>query len=222
MMYALYQPTLLLLLAAISLVAASALPETLEPRTCSKLILPTNFYGITTAAPNATLEYGPYPPPTDPFFNFQVSQASDGAQGLSEESDLIATYTGLPCKPYRSFTLEFFFDPVSDYGYSGNNTRVDIWRVDGDIPRDQNGKGTPTWNNMGHGLIFVGRFKMPASEAEQVRKVFRVGGFACKKEVSFRVSIANDFPLPPESGWVSYPQEYAGATDTGLRIRYSC
>ncbi|KAL9126729.1 MAG: hypothetical protein Q9217_004256 [Psora testacea] len=220
-MHTLFKPTLLLLLTAISLAAASALPETFEPRTCSKLILPTNFYGISSTALDTTSDYGPYKPPSDPYFNFRVSQTSDGAQGLSEESDVIATYTGLACKSSQSYTLEFFFDPISDYGYSGN-TRVDIWRVNGNIPRDINGKGTPTWNKMkNYALIYVGGFKMPASEAEQVKKVFQVGGFACKSEVSFRVSIAND-SVPPKSGSVSYPQEYAGATETGLRIRYSC
>ncbi|KAL9103781.1 MAG: hypothetical protein Q9163_001190 [Psora crenata] len=209
-MHALFKPTLLRHLTAISLAAAaaaSAIPETLESRTCSKLILPTNFYGISTTALDTTFDYGPHQPPSDPYFDFEVSQTSDGAQGLSEESDVIATYTGLPCGSSRFFTLEFFFDPISDYGYSGN-TRVDIWRVDGKIPRDHNGKGTPTWNAMkNYALIYVGGFKMPASEAEQVRKVFQVGGFACNtEEVSFRVSIANnnDSGSPPETGSVSW------------------
>jgi len=221
MMHTLFKPTLLLPLTAISLAAASAPAETFEPRSCSKLILPTNFYGISTTALDTTFDYGPHKPSTDPFFEFRVSQTSDAAQGLSEESDLIATYTGLPCQSSRPFTLEFFFDPISDYGYSGN-TRVDIWYVNGDIPRDSTGKGTPTWNKMkNYALSHVGGFKMPGSEAEQVRKVFQVGGFACKKEISFRVSITNN-PAPPKSGSVSYYQEYGGATDTGLRIRYPC
>ena len=218
-MHALLKPTLLLTAATLS--AASVLPATLEPRTCSKLILPTNFYGISTRALDTTFDYGPFKPPQDPFFEFRVSQTSDGAQGLSEESDVIATYTNLPCKPSQLYSLEFFFDPISDYSY-GDNTRVDIWRVDGNIPRDSSGKGTPTWNKLkNYALIRVGGFKAPGSEAEQVRKVFQIGGFDCKKEVSFRVSITNS-PAPPKSGSVSYPQEYAGAKDTGLRIRYSC
>lgn len=200
---------------------ASAVCGALEPRTCSKLILPKNFYGISTTALDTTFDYGPEKPPAEPFFNFQVSQTSDGAQGLSEESDLIATYTGLSCKSSQSYTLEFFFDPISDYSFSAN-TRVDVWRIDGNIPRDKTGKGTPTWNKMkNYALIRVGGFKMPGNEVEQVKKVFQIGSFACKTEVSFRVSIVND-PTPPRSGSVSYPQEYAGATDTGLRIRYSC
>ena len=215
-----FEPTLLLLTTS-SLIAASALPEALKPRACSKLILPTNFYGISTTALDTTFDYGPQKPPQDPFFEFRVSQTSNGAQGLSQESDVIATYTGLPCKASQSYKLEFFFEPISDYGY-GDDTRVDIWRVDGDIPRDRNGKGTPTWNKLKqYALIYVGGFKMPASEAEQVRKVFPVGSFACKKEVSFRVSITNN-PTPPKTGSVSYLQQYPRGADTGLRVRYSC
>lgn len=220
MMYTISKLTLLLLSGA-ALGATSAVPESLQPRACSKLILPTNFYGISTTALDTTFDYGPHKPPLDPFFDFKVSQTSNGAQGLSEESDVIATYTNLPCTSSQTYNLEFYFDPISDYSYGGN-TRVDIWRVNGNIPRDSTGKGTPTWNKMkSYALSFVGGFKMPASEAEQVRKVFQVGGFACTKEVSFRVSISNN-PTPPQTGSVSYVQEYAGATDTGLRIRYSC
>lgn len=218
-MHAILKPAVLLLTTA-TCTLASNLDVTLEPRTCSKLILPTNFYGISTTALDTTFDYGPSKTASDPFFDFKVSQTSNGAQGLSQESDVIATYTNVPCTAGQNYNLEFFFEPISDYSYGGD-TRVDIWRVDGNIPRDSTGKGTPTWNKMKNfALIKVGGFKMPGSEAEQVSKVFQVGSFVCKKEVSFRVSIANE--SPPKDGSVEYVQEYAGATDTGLRIRYSC
>ncbi|KAG8531205.1 uncharacterized protein KY384_004563 [Bacidia gigantensis] len=213
-------PTLIAVaLAMTSKTLVTASPQSKPP--CTKLVLPTNFYGITNTSPAGTLDYGPHKP--DPYFDFQVSQTSDGGQGLPQESDLIATYTTLPCKSTEQYQLEFYFDPISDYSYSGPNTRIDIWRVDGNIPRDKNGKGKPTWNNIGQfAEIYVGGFKMPSSEAEQKPTSFLVGNFLCKRETSFRVSIANSKDGNPElSGSVRYPQEYAGAKETGLRVRYN-
>ena len=213
-MHTLFKP-ILIFVASAALATASTLPAILEPRTCSKLILPKKFYGISTTALDSSFDYGPHQPPSDPFFDFKFSQTSNGAQGLSEENDLIATYTGLPCKASQSYNLEFSFEPISDYSYNGD-TRVDVWRVDGTI------QGSPTWNKLKNfGLIYVGGFKMPGSASEQVRKVFQIGSFACKSEINFRVSITNN-PTPPKTGSTWYVQEYAGAIDTGLRIRYSC
>ena len=54
---------------------------------------------------------------------------------------------------------------------------------------------------------------------DQVSKVYAIAQVTCKKELSFRVSVANQGYL---SGSVSYAQDYAGAVGTGLRVRYGC
>ena len=67
----------LLCLSGSAFIAASTLPAALEPRVCSRLILPTNFYGISSTALDTTFDYGPFKPPTDPFFDFFTSELRD-------------------------------------------------------------------------------------------------------------------------------------------------
>ena len=183
--------------------------------TCGLLIRPSAFTGISSTSPRTTYPLGPVRP--DNFFTFRLSQTGKGdGKTLTSETDLLATYTNIPCATTQ--TVEFFFEPISDYSYSGY-TKVEVYNVNGNLPRDTSGAISATWENMkGKTGTKVGSFQMPDSEATQVRTNFRIGPAACKSELNLRLTISN---TGYKSGSVDYSQDYAGYV-TGLKVRVGC
>ena len=198
---------------AASLASATALPASLEPRACTT-IRPANFYGISTQTKDTTQNLGPFPP--DNYFDFRLSQTGNG-QSLQSENDLVSTFTNVPCPAGRKYSVEFLFEPISDYGYNGI-TNIDVYAIKGSLPRDGTGKGIPTWNNLKTKTgSLIGSFAMPQGQ-DQVHRVYKIGQIACSKEVNLRLSITN---TGYQTGGLSYAQQYAGQ-DSGLRLRNGC
>ena len=184
---------------------------------CDILYKPRYFFGVSSSSPSTTTQLGPNLPgrsPTD--YNFKFSQVGNG-KTLSSESDLIAYFdSNFPpstSKPY----VEFLYEPLSDQSFSGN-TKIDIFIVNDNLPRDGNGKPVPTWDNLkGKTGALVGSFTIPLQN--QRRQNFRIGSVDTPfYGVNLRVSISN---TGFKSGSVEYPQDYSHYL-TGLKLRFAC
>ena len=204
-----YQTSLLALSTAVAFFSISA--GATDCADCGVLIRPAAFYGISSTSTKTTTALGPFQP--DPFLSFKLSQTGNG-KTLQSENDLVAYYSNVQC---GTTSLEFLFEPISDYDYGGN-TKIDVFTVTS-IPRDANGKPVPTWDNLKTATgPLVGSFRMPNSEATQVHKNFKIGKVPCGSDVLLRLSISNSGYA---SGSVNYAQDYSGYV-TGLKLRLGC
>lgn len=209
---------------------SSSLAPILSPRSCGtkipvsslyNLIRPGEHGGGDNPAQDTSSRYTPG------IYDFFVSQDRyfwDDGGTLFTETDLIATYTNIPCPPAgkNPYRLEFYFQPTSDYGNGypepgWENFRVDVWAINGALPRNSTGGLAMTWDNM-QGLTGakVGSLNMPTAtrEIEQIIPVTKT--LSCKKELSFRLSMTDDGGR--KKGFIRYPM----GAGNGLRIRYGC
>lgn len=225
-------------LLANALTLTQALPSAdLSPRAhCTNtthLEPPTAFWQIfqEPSRQSETYQLGPKcaqgPPYCAEFHSdFHLSQDANAAN----QHDLVASYVNQndPADPrcdYSAikgpYTLEFEFDPQDAFSASGSNKRIDVFNIDGDIPKRFDGHreyyDIPNWNNIGPltGAL-VGSFEVPkAGEKGKVSAVVHGVQPVCKVQYNFRLSFSDG---NKGAGSVDYAQ----VNTTGLRMRFGC
>ena len=182
---------------------------------------------------NLTDQTGPVCPPDAPncsgeylYYDFQVSQAARA----KNQHDLVASFTHdtgelrCPNEPggHGPYQLEFHYSPQEQYTSTGSNTNIDVFTINGDIPKQFDGHReyfyNPNWQNIGPltgGLVGSFSLPEPGSKAAKKEQVISVGKVKCGEQINVRLSLSD---ASKAAGDISYRQ----FNQSGFRLRWGC